>query len=111
MGGKVFKLLQRFLDLWRGWRWWWIGIGFDLVGIGVAWCRVCDLWHYGVVGYLWNWRTLRMVGSGIVVRLVICWRLGLAILVCLVWIMRRVGCGMLLVVWSPLHYVVNFPRR
>jgi hypothetical protein len=44
----------------------WIGFGFDLVGIGVAWCRVSDLWYCGVVGYLWNSRRLRMVGSGMI---------------------------------------------
>jgi hypothetical protein len=54
MGRKVFRLLWRFLDLWQRWRWWWIGFSFDLVGISIAWCRVCYLWLYGVVGCLWN---------------------------------------------------------
>jgi hypothetical protein len=55
VGGKVLELLQRFLDLWQRWRWGWIGFGFELVLVGIAWCRVCDLWYYGVISYLWNW--------------------------------------------------------
>jgi hypothetical protein len=51
-----------------------------------------------------------MTGIGVVVWLVICRRLGLAILVCLCQIMQEVGWGVLLVVWSPLHGMVDFPR-
>jgi hypothetical protein len=36
MGGKVLRLLRRFLNLWRRWKWGWIGFIFDLVGVGVA---------------------------------------------------------------------------
>jgi hypothetical protein len=50
-----------------------------------------------------------MVCSGVVVRLIICQRLGLGILICLGRIMQRVGWGVLLVVWSPLHGVVDLP--
>jgi hypothetical protein len=25
------------------------------VQLSFGWCRVCDLSHYGRVGYLWNW--------------------------------------------------------
>jgi hypothetical protein len=49
-----------------------------------------------------------MVGICIVVWLEICRRLGLAILVSLCWIMREVGWGVLLVLRSPLHGVVDF---
>jgi hypothetical protein len=60
MGGKIPRLLWGFLSLLRG-------FSFDLAGIGVAWRGVCDLWYSGVVGYLWSWRRLGMVGSGVVV--------------------------------------------
>jgi hypothetical protein len=40
VGGKVFGLLQRFLSLLRRWE----RLDFKLVGVGIAWCRVCYLW-------------------------------------------------------------------
>jgi hypothetical protein len=59
------------------------GPSFDLiVGVAVvAWCWVYDLWHCGNVDYLWNWRRLRMIGSGVMIGLVIGRRFGAAILV------------------------------
>jgi hypothetical protein len=51
-----------------------------------------------------------MVRIGVMVWLVIWRRLGLAILVCLYMVMREVGWGVLLVMRSPLHGVVHFPR-
>jgi hypothetical protein len=50
------------------------GPSFDLiVGVAVvAWC-----WVY----YLWNWRRLRMIGSGVMIGLVLGRRFGAAILV------------------------------
>jgi hypothetical protein len=44
MGEKGFKLLWRFLDLWRRW-WRLVDLGLDL-GIVTVWHWVCDLWHY-----------------------------------------------------------------
>jgi hypothetical protein len=62
MSWKNFHLLLGFLDLW--WRWkWWVGFGFDLrVGAVLSWVsdlqnwwRVCYLWSYEWVCYLWRW--------------------------------------------------------
>jgi hypothetical protein len=53
MGGEGIRLLWRLLNLRQGW-WWWVGLVFDLVSVGVAQCRVCDLWNCWRVGYFWN---------------------------------------------------------
>jgi hypothetical protein len=51
MGRECIELLQRLLNL--CWRWWGrVGFSFDLVVGVVVWCRVCNLWHCGRVGYL-----------------------------------------------------------
>jgi hypothetical protein len=63
----------------------WVWLSFDLVGVGVVLRRVCNLWHCRGIGYLWNWRRLRMVGGGIVVGLVIGRSLGVVVLVCMWW--------------------------
>jgi hypothetical protein len=96
----------RFLDL--RWRWRrWIGFNFDL-RVGVVWHVICYLWHWWRVCYLWSWRRLRVVGCCIVVWLVVCRRLGLVVMIGLRRKMRRVGWGILLVVGSPLHGVIDF---
>jgi hypothetical protein len=53
-----------------------------IVGVAVvAWCWVYDLWHCRNIDYLWNWQSLRMIGSGVMIGLVIGWRFGVAVLV------------------------------
>jgi hypothetical protein len=80
MGWESFALLQRFLILWRR-LWWWIGFIFDLRVI--AWPWVGDLWSWWRIYYLrswwgvcdlWSWWALWMVGCGVMVRLIMCWR-------------------------------------
>jgi hypothetical protein len=43
VGGEGVRLLQRLLDLWRGW---WRRIDFSLdLRVCVVWHCVCNLWH------------------------------------------------------------------
>jgi hypothetical protein len=68
VSGKNLGLLQRLLSLLRRWGWRWIFLSFDLVGgVAIALDRICDLWLWWRIGYLWNWRRLRMVSGGIMV--------------------------------------------
>jgi hypothetical protein len=110
---KGFNLLLVLLEL--RWRWRrWVGFGFN-VGLGVVLHWVGDLrncwgiyymWSWRMVCYLWGWRRWRMVGCGIVIWLVLCWRLSLVALVCLRWKSERYDgeyCW-----WLEVHCMVWF---
>jgi hypothetical protein len=49
-----------------------------------------------------------MIGCGVMIRLIIRRRLGLASLIRLCWKKRRIGWGMLVVVGGPLYCVIKF---